>query len=45
MKVSGMMKRMEEKGYVTTGKFGRKMMYQLTERGMYALILSGYVDN
>ena len=45
MKVSGMMKRMEEKGYVTKGKFGRKMMYQLTERGMYALILSGYVDN
>ena len=32
MKVSGMMKRMEEKGYVTKGKFGRKMMYQLTER-------------
>ena len=45
MKVSGMMKRMEEKGYVTNGKFGRKMLYQLTERGMYALILSGYVDN
>lgn len=44
MKVSGMMKRMEEKGYVTKAKFGRKMMYQLTERGMYALILSGVIE-
>ncbi|HJJ38794.1 MAG TPA: DUF6293 family protein [Methanocorpusculum sp.] len=43
MKVSGMMKRMEEKGYVTKAKYGRKMMYQLTERGLYALILSGAV--
>ncbi|HJJ31492.1 MAG TPA: DUF6293 family protein [Methanocorpusculum sp.] len=44
MKVSGMMKRMEEKGYVTKAKYGRKMMYQLTERGLYALILSGAVE-
>ena len=44
MKVSGMMKRMEDKGYVTKAKSGRKMLYQLTERGRYALILSGYID-
>jgi len=43
MKVSGMMKRMEEKGYVTKSKTGRKMMYRLTERGRYALILSGHI--
>lgn len=44
MKVSSVMKKMEEKGYVSREKEGRKMMYQLTERGKYSLILSGWID-
>jgi len=41
MRVSSLMKKLEEKGYVEKGKTGRKMMYTITEQGKYILYLSG----
>jgi len=41
MRVSATMKKLEEKGYVSKGKTGRKMMYTLTEKGKEILYLSG----
>lgn len=42
MRVGGLMRRMEERGYVTKKKSGRTMAYTITELGEYALHLSGY---
>jgi len=44
MKVSNFMKKLEEKGYVSKGKTGRKMMYRITEKGRNVLLLSGILE-
>jgi len=44
MKVSTFMKKLEEKGYVSKGKYGRKMMYRITEKGRNVLLLSGVLE-
>lgn len=41
MKVSSFMKKLEEKGYVSKGKTGRKMLYRITEKGRTVLLLTG----